>query len=299
MIEVIAPGVEGSIINTATVTGEVVDPNPDNNTATEETTIIPPPTDLWISIEDIPDPVLVSSPLTYTLLVNNGGPNDVTSVMVEDYLPSGAQFENASPGCTESSNVVTCNVGNISNGEVYTITIVVSAPNVTGTITNYANVQYTGFDPLPGNNHDDEYTIVVDTIADLQITSIIDEPDPVLTGNYLSYTIHIYNAGPGFAQDIYLSNILSDGVVFVSGQNCEYAGGPEYVVICHADSLISHGNIDFNFIVITPSVQGNIISSAYVNGFVFDPDLENNTDIEYTSVLYELIFENLMPIVFR
>jgi uncharacterized repeat protein (TIGR01451 family) len=262
-----------------------------------ETMVIPLPTDLSISIIDTPDPVMVSNIFTYTLLVNNMGPNDASSVVAVDTLPYELQFEYASAGCTKSGNDVTCDIGNLAIGEVYTATIVYIAPNVIGTINNWATVQYTGNDPVPGNNTDYEYTTVADTVADLQITNITDTPDPVLTGTYLSYDINLYNAGPGFAKGILVYDTLPDGVVFIGGENCEYAGNN--VVICHSDSLVSHGNIDFNISVITPYIEGIILNSAYVTGYVIDPNTENNESTELTSVLYELEYHILLPIITR
>ncbi len=57
------------------------------------------------------------SPATYRLNVaNTASALTATSVTVTDQLPSGAVFDSASPGCSQSAGVVTCNVGNLAPG---------------------------------------------------------------------------------------------------------------------------------------------------------------------------------------
>jgi uncharacterized repeat protein (TIGR01451 family) len=297
---VVIPDVEGLITNVAVVSGNDMDPNPNNNTDAEETTVTSAPADLGISITDTPDPVLVSSVLTYNLSINNLGPNAATNVTVVDNLPNGVSFSSASSGCTEVIGVVTCDVGSLGIGEEVEIIIIVLAQSNIDVITNQATVDGSGSDPVPDNNYDEESTLVAGSIADLQITSMIDNPDPVLTGNYLTYHIQVYNAGPGYAQIVAIFDYLPSGVVFVSGQECEYVGGTNNIVMCSIDSLVSHGSVDFSFTVITPNVAGIITNTAYVTGYVIDPVPDNNNAIEETSVVYELpIFDFYLPITFR
>jgi uncharacterized repeat protein (TIGR01451 family) len=256
-----------------------------------------PAADLSIVKSDNLDPIIVSNVLTYTLLVNNAGPRDTMGVMVVDTLPTEVVYNKASPGCTEESGVVTCDVGNLADGVTHAITIAVRVPGIAGAINNLATVQGNDFDPLPDNNYDDEPTIVEGTIADLQISSMTDEPDPVLTGNYLTYNIQVYNAGPGFASDIHVLDTLPDGVIFVSGEDCSTTSSG---VICSASELVSHGSKEFSITVITPSVEGTITNKAYITGKVYDPIPGNNTDIEESSVVLEL-WNNCIyiPILFR
>jgi len=117
--------------------------------------------DLAITKMDTPDPVLVSETLTYTLMVTNNGPDTATDVVVVDTLPAGVTFDHASAGCSAVGQVVTCDVGDMADGGVANITIVVIAPSVEGTITNTATVSTSVNDPVPGNNTATEDTTVV------------------------------------------------------------------------------------------------------------------------------------------
>ena len=51
--------------------------------------------DVAITKADVPDPVTVGGPLTYTLVVTNNGPDDASSIVVTDTLPSGTTFAGA------------------------------------------------------------------------------------------------------------------------------------------------------------------------------------------------------------
>ncbi|MGH8945104.1 MAG: hypothetical protein ACRDVL_03030, partial [Acidimicrobiia bacterium] len=102
-------------------------------------------------------------PLTYTLEVTNAGPAGTSGVTVTDRLPDDVTFQQASASqgsCTESSSVVTCDLGTLANGATVTVTIDVDAPPRPGAITNVASVTGDLVDPDTSNNSDDETTRV-------------------------------------------------------------------------------------------------------------------------------------------
>src|SRR5262249_21318542 len=141
-ITVTAPATAGMITNTATV--NPTDQNPQNNTSSVTTTVQGAQQSADLAITKTgPASVSTGQTFTYTLSVHNGGPNDATGVTVTDTLPAWVTFVSASTGCTNASGTVTCTVGNLANGGNATITIVVTAPSTTGTITNIATVSAT------------------------------------------------------------------------------------------------------------------------------------------------------------
>ena len=87
----VTPGAGGTITNQATVSATTADPVLVNNSASAETTV-DPVADLSLTNTDSPDPVLAGELLTYTLTVDNAGPDDATGVELTDTLPAGVDL---------------------------------------------------------------------------------------------------------------------------------------------------------------------------------------------------------------
>jgi uncharacterized repeat protein (TIGR01451 family) len=102
---------------------------------------------------DSPDPTTVGSSLTYSITINNAGPNTASGVVVTDELPSEVSFVSATPTqgtCTGAATVI-CNIGTLANGASAAVTIVVT-PTSGGVITNTASVGSNVTDPNLANN---------------------------------------------------------------------------------------------------------------------------------------------------
>jgi uncharacterized repeat protein (TIGR01451 family) len=83
----IDPSATGTLSNTATIAGPLLDPTPGNNSATDNDTDLTPEVGLWI---DKNDGVCAASPgdtLTYSITVANAGPSDAVGAMVDDVFP--------------------------------------------------------------------------------------------------------------------------------------------------------------------------------------------------------------------
>lgn len=127
--------------------------------------------DLGITKSADPNPVHAGKELTYTLLVTNNGPDDATGVKVVDTLPANVTFVSASAGCVKGTGKVTCTVGNLAEGDVFEITIIVVA-DVEGTLTNSANVVGNEIDPDLTNNDAVQETTVLPPSLDFYLPII-------------------------------------------------------------------------------------------------------------------------------
>jgi uncharacterized repeat protein (TIGR01451 family) len=116
------------------------------------------PTDMSITKSDQPDPVARNGTLTYHLTVTNNGtpsmPATTSGVTVTDVLPAEVTFVSATPsqGSCSGTSTVVCDLGIFPSGATATVDIVVTAPNVSTTLTNTATVAALTDDPNPTNN---------------------------------------------------------------------------------------------------------------------------------------------------
>lgn len=138
--------------NVAVSPGPQRDPNPGNNTATEQTTIgggAVPIADLSLTKTDAPDPVSVGAVLTYTLVVTNDGPSVATGVELVDELPAEVTFDSVvttQGTCSPTVSGVVCALGTLGVGATATVEIRV-IPETPGTLLNTAVVSANESDP--------------------------------------------------------------------------------------------------------------------------------------------------------
>ena len=126
---------------------------------------------LAITKADSPDPVNVGSALTYTIGVQNLGPETATGVRVTDDLPKDVDLVSATATvgkCASKGRKVTCELGQIGSGVNYggpaTVSISV-IPRKTGTIKNTASVNGDQKDPVASNNKATAVTRVIGPAA--------------------------------------------------------------------------------------------------------------------------------------
>ncbi|HEV7771546.1 MAG TPA: hypothetical protein VGO66_12925 [Solirubrobacterales bacterium] len=127
--------------------------------------------DLRISKSDSPDPVGIGSTLTYSIRVENLGPDTATGVTVTDQVPRGVDLVSAVSSlgqCASKGRKVTCELGTLGTlgaptvdyGGPITVTITV-IPRRLGTITNTASVKGDQKDPVAANGKATATTRVV------------------------------------------------------------------------------------------------------------------------------------------
>lgn len=139
--------IDSTTINSATWTA--YNSGPVDLVSATDTATVTVPADLALSIS-APATVMVGDTFIYTIEVDNLGPAAVHNVSVTDTLPALVSFVSASPGCTETGGVVTCNIGDLALGST-SLQITVLAEAV-GTATNTAAVSSDSPDPDVSNN---------------------------------------------------------------------------------------------------------------------------------------------------
>lgn len=160
--------------------------------------------------------------VTFTITVNNAGPDLATNVQVTDQLPAGFTFASdmASIGdYNETTGIWT--IGSIPVGTPAILTIV-GTVNSTTPQTNTAQITAADqfdLDSMPGNDvlgEDDQasVTLTPETI-DLRITKTVDNARPNV-GDAVVFTVSVFNDGPSAATNVVIADRLPAGLTFVS-----------------------------------------------------------------------------------
>ena len=254
------------------------DPISGNNQASV-TTPVSGRADLSITKSDSPDPVRAGENLVYTLVVRNNGPSAATVVTVTDQLPSDVTFVSATPGYS-GLNPRVWGLGAMAVDETRTLTVEVTVnSNVSNNtlIYNTASVESELFDPSPINNSDTEQT-QVSAQADLGFAKI-GEPDPVLAGEQITYTLTVTNYGPSDAVQVQVVDSLPTQVTLLSSEASQgYCGGPTCILGTMAAS--STVWITMAAQVKTDVVTGTtLLNVALASSPTYDPGPNINFDV--------------------
>lgn len=156
--------------------------------------------------------------VTYTVVLNNGGP-DVAEVVVLDQIPNGLTFvsADATSGTYNSSNGL-WNVPAISEDSKETLEIVVQVTSLGEKINTAEIIASSQFDPdsTPGNNdptEDDQDSVsLVPQLVDLALTKMVNDDTPNV-GDIVEFTLELTNQGPSTATGVVVQDQLPDGLV--------------------------------------------------------------------------------------
>ena len=152
-------------------------------------------TDLSIEKTGPSNPVVAGTQITYTVTVENEGPNDATNVVVADTLSAGLIFDSTS-GCAEDDDgVPTCSLGNIADGNSKSFDITVDIPadfvyNGGTVVGNEAEVSADQFDFNPDNNDDAiENDVIAEADVEILTFEASETPAEVLLGDSFDVTL--------------------------------------------------------------------------------------------------------------
>jgi len=274
----------GPISNQASVSSSIEDLNSTNNTAIEQTSVLDALVDLSVTTTAIPDPVTVGEPLTYIFHVTNAGPSIANQVMLTSTLSVDVslQTSDASQGLCIGA---VCSLGVIQAGgdAVVTMTVNVS-PGATAGIVNSVEVRSIEADDNIEDNTDFTETAVT-LAADLRVSKS-DDPDPVIAGRPITYTLVISNDGPSDVGNVVVTDTLPSGVSILSSNSPGCTINPSSVT-CLIDNLPAEEsrNILLSGEVSPSTVGPMIINQVEVSSSMFDPDEANNTISESTDIL--------------
>ena len=256
--------------------------------------------DLSITKTASPGPIEVGSDVTYTLTVTNNGIGLSQDIVVTDDLPSSLTFVSCnSTGdgvCGGSGNARTVSFSSLAVGLSATITLVATVNGTGGTtISNTASVSAATTDP---NSSNDSATFIKAlSSADLTIIKT-DSPDPVPSGNNVTYTVAVTNTGPDTAQNVVVTDNLPANVTLVSCDSTGggVCGGTAGIPTVTFASLANGASASITLVATVTSSTGGgttISNTATVTSDTFDPTTPNSVT-QVTSINTIIINEALV-----
>ncbi|QDT08378.1 Large cysteine-rich periplasmic protein omcB precursor [Planctomycetes bacterium K23_9] len=260
--------------NTAQITAadqNDVDSTPGNNVAAEDdqdsAAFVTPQADLSLT-KSVNDPTPnVGDNITFTILLQNAGPDQATGVSVTDVLPTGVRFvSNSLTSGTYNSNTGIWNVGSVASGSNASLDIIgeVLALGATTNTAQVSAVDQADPDSSPGNNvanEDDQDSAQFSAQQiDLALTKTSSADRPAI-GESFVYTLTTTNTGPDAATGVTVSDPLPDGVTFVSSSP---AGAYNPASGLWTIGTIASGNSATLDIVVTAETPGIKTNTAQV-----------------------------------
>jgi uncharacterized repeat protein (TIGR01451 family) len=172
--------------------------------------------------------------LTYTLRITNSGSVSATEVVITDELPFGVSYAPGTASEPETSlsgqTLVWDHLGPIQPGGgtiAITIPVTVAQKAPDGlSLLNRTDIDYqnpAGW-PYAVASAEDSTTVHGPVLTIYKI----DEPDPVLTGRWLTYTLHYANNGQAQATDVVITDVVplsTTNPACSGGSSCTVNGG--------------------------------------------------------------------------
>jgi len=248
--------------------------------------------DLAVTVTDSPDPVVAGANLTYTITVGNAGPDPAAAATWNFTLPAGLSFVSLPAvsgwSCTTpavgAGGTVSCSHANLAVGsDVFTLTVAVAPGVAAGTVlSGTANASSASGDPDASNNSATATTTVT-ALADLSVTNSA-APATAVSGQAITYTVTVGNAGPSDAANVLLNNAIPANTTFTSltspgGWSCTTpAVGATGSVNCTAASLAPTTAVFTLVVNVNPGATAATISStATVSSSTSDPNGGNDS----------------------
>ncbi|GEM_PF-1571281 len=186
-----------------------------------------------------PEPAVAGAEETWTLMVENLGPDTATGITLDDPTPAGLTFVSATGDCIGGFPCTLTDMAPFTTTAVDVVLLVPADWDPTVTVVNTATVSATEPDgDATNDSHSLESTVVQQ--ADLQI-AVTDDPDPAWAGGVLTYTATITNAGPSDASDVVITMGITEGlddVVVTAG--C--AEDPDGLPTCTVGTVAAGGD---------------------------------------------------------
>ena len=200
----------GARPNTATVSSTSThDPVTGNDSDSADVDALDADLAITKTVDD-PTPNL-GADVTFTVTVDNNGPDGATGVQVDDLLPAGLTYVSDTSGGGYDDVTGVWSIGSLANGASTSMDITATV-TTSVLVTNTATVSSTTADPTSGNDSD---SAAVDAVAaDLAVSKTVDDSTPNV-GDDVTFTVTVDNNGPDAAAGVQVDDLLPAGLTYV------------------------------------------------------------------------------------
>ena len=290
-VQVAAAAAGQTLTNLATATSTTPDPDSANNQATGAIDVRPPAADLELTKTASVASIDPGGTVTFTLTVQNNGPDAAAGTQITDTLPAGLAFVSASPGCSAAGSTITCDIGALPDEATSTLTITAQVASTAAgqTLTNVASVSSTTSDPVSSNN-----TASADVGVGTPPTPPQQSPPPspspsrpdlvatksaspttIKVGENVTFTLRVTNQGSGSATGVTLTDSLPTGLAVVSlPPGCTGTA----TITCTVGSLSAGASRSFQVVVRAEAAAGgqSLVNRVTATGDQSDPTPAND-----------------------
>jgi len=270
----------GSIVNTATVGSDTVDPNMLDNDSTVSTPIVPGGSSAALAVvKSGPPSVAAGTAMTYTLSVTNNGPDAAANAVLSDPTPAGLTFIGADAPCAAG---FPCALGTLAVGQNVTLTATFAvAANASGTVSNTAGVSSETTDPDATDNTSTVATTVIPAGTSADLVVLKTGPASVQAGSSVTYTLSVTNNGPDVAVDTVISDPTPAGLTFIGADAPCDSGFP-----CALGTLAGGQNVTIAATyAVAANASGTVVNTASVSSDTADPDTTNSSSVATATVI--------------
>jgi uncharacterized repeat protein (TIGR01451 family) len=185
--------------------------------------------------------------VTYTLVVENHGPDTATSAKVSDDVPAGLTITSLQPNqgtCSTSAGEIKCQLGTIANGGMVQILVMADASSsiqVGSTVKNCASTTAFQTDPVASNNSSCVSKPVKPEppgAVDIQVSKHVDTRVAKF-GKPVTYTLDVRNNGPDRAPDARVTDTSGLPLRILSAKSSQGTCGSRQPLACDLGPLAS------------------------------------------------------------
>ena len=267
-----------------------------DNSETETTQYVAPDADIAVTASDSPDPVLPNGDITYTVTVQNTGPDTAPNVTLTVPMNNSLQFRSVTvpagwactPPAVGGGTTWSCTIASlpVQPASVFTIVLRANAEQF-GIHDQTINQVFSANSGIADPDHTDNIVNVSTQYstpdADVSITAS-DSPDPVTNGGTLTFTVDAANAGPdaGPNASVVLAphpSLVFQSVVAPAGWTCTDPGvGNAGATQCTKTSMANAETAQFTIVTkLVAAGAGGVLNSIFTIGTgAQDPVTANN-----------------------